>query len=251
METKNCYGLILIGLLIRFLKNLKDLTKVIDVKSSLDALERELKNSGFEVSLTGLLKIDAIKGIRNDLSAKPENEQIGTEIQKQLSKIMESIENIVFSEAQTKRIYLIPQRRYNGDFLLNNPRDLLKPDSFDKLSEMAQYDFSSACKCLIFGQYTACAFHILRSTEDTLKNYYFKYIRSKRLKKPMWGPMVVGLKAKKSNKPNSITLDSLDLIRSSYRNPTQHPEVKYDVDSAQDLFGVCIDVLNKMTSALD
>jgi hypothetical protein len=66
----------------------------------------------------------------------------------------------------------------------------------------------------------------------------------------MWGNMVTQLKAKTKNKPPATLLASLDLIRSAYRNPTQHPEALYDIDSAQDLFGVCIDVIGKMAGEL-
>jgi len=66
----------------------------------------------------------------------------------------------------------------------------------------------------------------------------------------MWGPMITELRAKRTNRPPQVLLDSLDNIRVYYRNPTQHPDAIYDIDSAQDLFGVCIDVIGKMASEL-
>lgn len=66
----------------------------------------------------------------------------------------------------------------------------------------------------------------------------------------MWGDMLDQLKAKTKNKPPATLLISLDLIRSAYRNPTQHPQETYEIDSAQDLFGVCLDVIGKMTEEL-
>ena len=66
----------------------------------------------------------------------------------------------------------------------------------------------------------------------------------------MWGPMTNELRAKKSKKPPDVVLNSLDLVRTSYRNPTQHPDATYDIQSAQDLMGVCIDLVNRMTSEL-
>jgi hypothetical protein len=66
----------------------------------------------------------------------------------------------------------------------------------------------------------------------------------------MWGPMSAQLRALTSNKPSETILNTLDLVRVSYRNPTQHPEAKYDIESAQDLLGVCIDLINKMASEL-
>lgn len=66
----------------------------------------------------------------------------------------------------------------------------------------------------------------------------------------MWGNMLDQLRAKTKNKPPEILLNSLDLIRNAYRNPTQHPQATYEIDSAQDLFGVCLDAIGKMGSEL-
>lgn len=126
---------------------------------------------------------------------------------------------------------------------------LFKDKVFTKLSDLTRYDIGSSCRCLLFGEGTACAFHILRATEGVLKQYYFRHKKTKRLVNPMWGPMTAELRAKKTNKVPDVVLKSLDLVRSSYRNPTQHPDATYDIESAQDLMGVCIDLINKM--ALD
>ena len=48
--------------------------------------------------------------------------------------------------------------------------------------------------------------------------------------------MTTELKKIKKNKPNKVILSSLDLVRESYRNPTQHPEAFYTIDEAQNLF---------------
>lgn len=127
---------------------------------------------------------------------------------------------------------------------------LLKKGVFEKLTKIAKNDFRSSCRCLLFGEATAAAFHVLRATEEVLRLYYFSHKKSKRLKKPMWGPMTLELRNKKKNKPPDVTLASLDLVREKYRNPTQHPDAAYDVESAQDLLGVCIDLINKMAEEL-
>jgi hypothetical protein len=62
----------------------------------------------------------------------------------------------------------------------------------------------------------------------------------------VWGSMTSALERKKVRKPSKTILESLDLIRSSYRNPTQHPRIKYDINQAQDLFGLCVDIINKL-----
>jgi len=42
----------------------------------------------------------------------------------------------------------------------------------------------------------------------------------------------------------------LDNIRRSFRNPTQHPDKIYDIQEVQDLFGLCIDAINRMITLL-
>ncbi len=57
--------------------------------------------------------------------------------------------------------------------------------------------------------------------------------------------MVEGLKKRRSSPPVEL-LNNLDNIRTSFRNPTQHPDKVYDIQEAQDLFGLSIDVVNRM-----
>jgi len=45
--------------------------------------------------------------------------------------------------------------------------------------------------------------------------------------------------------------DNLDNIRFNFRNPTQHPETIYDIELSQDLFSICIDVINRMVCYLE
>ena len=45
-----------------------------------------------------------------------------------------------------------------------------------------------------------------------------------------------------------VLLNNLDNIRQSFRNPTQHPEKIYDIQEVQDLWSLCVDVVNRMSS---
>ncbi len=62
----------------------------------------------------------------------------------------------------------------------------------------------------------------------------------------MWGPMIISLRKRKKSRPPDVLLNNLDNIRVSFRNPTQHPEKIYDIQEAQDLFGLCVDVVSRM-----
>jgi len=49
---------------------------------------------------------------------------------------------------------------------------------------------------------------------------------------------------------NALWDDHLDHIRRSFRNPTQHPDKIYDIQEAQDLFGLCVDAVNRMSRSV-
>ena len=249
MEKRNAYDLIYIGLTIRHLMWIKPEFDVKRVINLFDNLEGKLKRSGLQVSLSGFSNF--LGPIKLELKTKAKDEKIGENIKKQVIENIMKIEDIVTSEATMKNIYVIPQRRFNGEYLARKPMELLGKGIFEKLPEMAVFDFAASCRCLLYGEGTASAFHILRATEEVLKHFYFKYKKTNRLEKPMWSPMTSEMRAKRRNRPNDMILNSLDLVRTSYRNPTQHPDAKYDIESAQDLFGVCIDLINKMAIELE
>lgn len=249
MEKRKAYDLIYLGLIIRHLQSVEDSYEVSTCIEFLDELEGYLDKSGLPVSLNAFIKF--LNPIRVKLKKRFLSNKIGSKIKKELMKDMNTLENVVFSEATIHKVYTIPKRRYNSEFLDIKPMELLNKGVFERLPEMAVFDFTSSCRCLLYGEGTASAFHILRTTEEVLKHFYFKYKKTKRLKKPMWGPMTKELRNKKTNRPEKTVMDSLDLVRNSYRNPTQHPEIKYDIESAQDLFGLCIDLINKMAIELE
>lgn len=246
VQVQNCYSYIKIGLAIRLLRNIEPIDKKEFVQSSIKSLVEELEEGNFQVTLASMQSISF--GEMQDLldSVESNDTQIGEEIANRVKEELTNIETVVFPESSIKKIYILPNRRFNTEYLLDLPEKLLADGVFEKLDEIAQHDIRSACKCLLFGEPTASAFHILRATESVLKYYYFHHRRQNRLSKPMWANMVDQLRAKTRNKPPETLLNALDLIRSAYRNPTQHPQATYEIDSAQDLFGVCLDVIGKM-----
>jgi hypothetical protein len=247
--VQNSYLYIRIGLWLRHLRNTVAGTKAGDLLKRLETLKQILVESNLEVSLASMQgdhyteMLEQVKALAADT---PISAQLVTSVVKQVGVV----EDVVFAESVTKQIYVVPQRRFNSKYLLSSPGSLLKIGAYDKLEEVAKSDFSSSCRCISFGEGTAAAFHILRATESTLKKYYCHHRKQKRLDKPMWGNMLVQLKAKTKNKPPAHLLATLDLIRENYRNPTQHPQATYEIDAAQDLFGVCLDVIGKMTDEL-
>jgi len=249
MLAKNSYGYILVVL--RAMRNVNESQQTSFLRKGISNIEESLTDLGFDVSMQIVTSesFEKITLLLEEQDAKEES-TISPEIVKLAHIEFATLEKVIYAEACTKKIYSIPDRRFNSEYLLNEPHKLLEEGAFDLLSEIARSDISSSCRCILFGEATASAFHILRATEDVLKNYYYLHRKQKRLTKPMWGPMLEQLKAKKSNKPPLALLESLDLLRKNYRNPTQHPNALYTIDTAQDLFGVCLDVIGKMASEL-
>lgn len=248
MRSTNTYEFILIGLRIRYLQSLETDNPVEAIKETIEKFHESLDHVGFEVSLIAFQLF--LDNCWNEIEAIKKEDKIDGVLAEKIMDEMMTVESTVFAEACTKKVYTIPQRRYNGKYLSETHEKLLKAGIYDHLSDITKFDFDSACRCILYGESTASAFHILRTTEGVLKQYYFHYKKTGRLKKPMWGPMSVELRAKKTNKPDPTILNSLDVVRISYRNPTQHPDAIYDIESAQDLFGVCIDLINKMIAAI-
>ena len=246
MESRNSYSLIRVGLLIRYLRRTSADNDVDYAIRNITTLERGLMGAGLTVSISGMAKLIAIK---TELSECDPTELLGTRAKDIVANIT-ILESIIFAESRTKSFYILPERRYNTTWLLNEPGKLFRDGVFQKLPDLAQFDIASAGRCILFGEGTAAAFHWLRATEDVLRTYYRLYIRRNRLPNPMWASMVSALRSKGRNKPAANLLDTLDLVRVTYRNPTQHPEARYDVESAQDLMGFCISVISDMADEI-
>jgi hypothetical protein len=133
---------------------------------------------------------------------------------------------------------------------LENIGSLLAPGVYRKLPELARYDFAEAGKCIAFERPTAAAFHILRGTEGVLKHFYLTMIKRGRIKNLLWGPVVEDLRAHRKTQKHEVLYSNLDNIRRSFRNPTQHPDMTYDIHEVQDLLPLCIETINRMVKIM-
>ncbi len=170
MESQSSYRFIHIGLLLRVLGQLSDGRLSEDILKLIDTLKEKLTRVNFEVSCSFFVS-ETFSGIRDHIDSLPAKSKLGSTITLRVKKFAAQLENVVFAEAAARTIYTLPTRRYNTDILLNNPAKLLEKGSYDKLSEISKSDVTSACRCILFGEATAAAFHILRATEETLKQY--------------------------------------------------------------------------------
>lgn len=172
--------------------------------------------------------------------------EYATKIQVEINRIDPALD----AELDLKEIYILTEKRYSLDILINNPGHLLGNEVFNTLNDNTKKDFSSACMQIALGQPTAAAFHLMRALEEQVKNLYLSFKKTKRLDKPMWGPMINQLRSKNAPKPSEKLLSHLDGIRIHFRNPTQHPDMFYSLDEAQDLLNQTIVAINMIYSEL-
>src|SRR3972149_1233666 len=184
-----------------------------------------------------------LKTFHTKMLKKVKNHRLTSVEAKELKDIISGIRKTLFAEAKGKVAFIVNDKRYDVNKLLGDVRSLMAPGIFEKLPGVAKYDLEEAGKCIAFEHPTAAAFHILRGTESVLRNYYCSIVKRSRVNPLLWGAIVTSLRSRRSFQSATL-LNHLDNIRLSFRNPTQHPEKIYDIQEGQDLFGVCIDVVN-------
>lgn len=247
MKPKCIHDYVIFGTGFRYLQDAKEGYSIHGDGRVLEVIDRYLKNLELlDLSVTKNASHKLIE-FYEEIKTKPPKSRLTKEEATRLAEIIRDCRKTLFAELQGKFGFVVTDKRYAIDKLLNNPNLLLATNIFENLPDIAQYDFSEACKCLAFERPTAAAFHLLRSCESVLREYYKTYVKRERISEPyLWGKITDDLKKKKRKEVPGELLDNLDIIRRNYRNPTDHPEKCYDIDQVQDLFGLYLDVTNRM-----
>ncbi|ELE7133155.1 hypothetical protein RB977_002594 [Vibrio harveyi] len=202
---------------------------------------------GLELQVT-LQVISELNEIVDELALLPEEDKIDIETARKIKEILEKSDATLDAELQLRKVLYVTPKRFNQAMLLTEPYKLLAKNSWFLMPPNAQVDFASATSCIAMNQSTAAAFHLMRSVEEMVKQLYFSYVKQKRMAKPMWGPIIQKLMTKNNPKPEAVLIESLDMIRKNYRNPTQHPDKYYNIDEAQDLLHHSIVAINMITA---
>lgn len=200
-----------------------------------------LESLGLTVTLRAA---NGLRNLRDELRATEKDAALTIDQASRLKTIMRELRPTLWAETGGMIAHIISERRFPIERLVEDMSPLFASGAFAKLPNLAQQDFVEAGKCLAFERPTAAAFHMLRGTESMLRHYYCSKLHKKR-SELMWGAMIASMRKYPRRFPE-ILLNHLDHIRSSFRNPTAHPEKVYDIDEAQDLLSICIDVTNRM-----
>lgn len=201
---------------------------------------KSIENSEFKVTqnaLSGLIKY------KETLDKTDKNYRISKAEVKRLFKIMDRIWVVLRAETKDFFTFSISEKRIDSTKLIFNVELLFAKDVFNSLPDSIQYDFREGGKCVAFECATASAFHVLRGVEGLLRLLLKKLSPTVDVSKMVWGKVVEELKDI-NIADLGVLLDNCDRIRDNYRNPTNHPEKIYDIEKAQDLFNLCVGVVN-------
>jgi hypothetical protein len=253
MQPKSIHSYFKFGTCVRYLQDVEKGTLLGDdvngfVKSNLIVFFDYLDRLGLVVTKRASKDLEEFFDTEIKI-AEPDN-RLTLDQAKELSKHIGDVRKTLGAELMGLEAYITQSKVYDIENLINDISKLFSPKTFVKLPEIARYDLQEAGRCIAFERPTAAAFHILRGTESVLKSFYFSIVKRNRIKKLMWGNITTDLRSKRNAKSYLILINHLDNIRTSFRNPTQHPEKIYDIHEVQDLLGLCIDSINRMSKTL-
>ncbi len=239
------------GICVRYLQDAQAGYKLGDAESghliyNLTAFFNYLETLGLDVTRRAS---STLKALSDELSKLDPEATFSEQQASKLRALVREIRTTLDAELQGLDAYVVTQKRLDVLKLLNDVPLLLSPYVYQVLPYIAQEDLEEAGKCIAFERPTAAAFHLLRGTEAVLREFYCTLVRKNRCAL-MWGPILTDLRKRRKAKQHLTLLANLDNIKDSFRNPTQHPEKIYNTDEVQDLWGLCIDAINRMAKEL-
>lgn len=180
-------------------------------------------------------------------SEDPGAERLSQSEAHQFKTKMVELEDVVFAEAATRKIAMPVPRRYDLEKLTERPSELFPNGLFGQLPALCRKDILSGCRAIAFDLPTAAAFHLLRATEECLRELHCSYLPRGERDKQTWHRLIKDLQQKpRKPRPDTLVLTQADYLREHFRNPTNHPEKSYEIDEAQDLLNMCIDVISRI-----
>lgn len=251
METHTIQEYMHIGAMNWFLVRLPDVVRAKGSNSAYAAI-KDFKDNIQKADLTVTYRAGVrLWAILDKLGVVAVSDNVPQELIQEIRTEANDIEKTLVAESLGKLVFVVTEKRIDSDKLVHNPATLLAGDVWISMPRISAYDFRHACHAIAFELPTAGAFHLLRCVEGIIKHYYMCIVKRDRLPedKRMWGPMVQQMREKKREHPPIELLDTLDRIRINFRNPTNHPEKMYDMDEVQDLFGLCVDALNRIVKS--
>jgi len=168
-----------------------------------------------------------------------------------IKEAAQEFETVLRNECQLMDTYFVTKKgAYSTVDLVERAHYQVPEPTRSTLCEDTKKDLDQAGKCIAFDVPTAAAFHLLRGTEATIRQYYETIVPGpKRASGKMrnWGTYIRLLK---THQADEKVISLLSHMKDMYRNPVLHPEETYDDQRVQVLFGLCISAIVSIKTAL-
>ena len=158
-----------------------------------------------------------------------------------LKESLSQFEMIFAEEMRERATYRVPDRGIYNTAKLVDAADCTFPDELSGLvPAKSKHEWRAAGRCMAFGMFTACGFHVARAVEGALEAYFQTYNGKPDPRKKQWGEYLAALdKIAESGvmpSPDPKTMGELKQMKDDWRNPLMHPRVVLGEADARSVF---------------
>jgi hypothetical protein len=165
---------------------------------------------------------------------------------------VEKFELVFAEEMREAATYRVPERGIYNTRRLIDDADLAFPkEVVGFVPPKSKLEWKAAGRCMAFGMFTACGFHVARAVEGTLEAYHHRFCAKTDDKNRQWGEYLSDLeKVKTIPAPDPKSLGELRQLKDDWRNPLMHPRVVLEEADARAVFNNGETLIMMMTQEL-
>lgn len=154
---------------------------------------------------------------------------------------LSQFEMIFAEEMRERATYRVPDRGIYNTAKLVDAADTTFPLEMSGLvPEKCKLEWRAAGRCMAFGMFTACGFHVARAVEGALESYFQTFNGRPDPRKKQWGDYLAALEkigpGEVKPAPDPKTLGELRQMKDDWRNPLMHPRVVLGEADARSVF---------------
>jgi len=158
-----------------------------------------------------------------------------------VTESLSQFEMIFAEEMRERATYRVPDRGIYNTAKLVDAADTTFPQEIAGLvPEKTKLEWRAAGRCMAFGMFTACGFHVARAVEGALESYFLTYNGKPDPKKRQWGEYLAALdriaESGVAPSPDPKTMGELKQMKDDWRNPLMHPRVVLGEADARSVF---------------
>lgn len=262
MEQVSIYKFYKFGELMKELMNINPEIKSLELYNKLANYYDHLDELKLETtkSASRLARVDlAYKSLKKITESKENcdsivNKTLFEEILKGLNSIKITLEAEIFN----KYAYVLTQKRYSNELLINDIFSLFeKTEDFQSVvPDIIKFHIVECGLCIAFDRSTAAAFHIFRATEEFIRfaKCEFLELEYETETKTNFFDLIKGIEQvfiDNDLKKREELINILHMIRKNYRNESQHSDRIFTLNESLDLLNLCVSAINLIFSHLD